>query len=161
MIDLALRRIARIEYDESLRKISRPVEKIDKRILVLLEDMLDTMYDAKGVGIAAPQVGVLRRVAIVDIGEGPIEFINPEILDQSGEQTEIEGCLSVPGFTCRVIRPDFVKVKALNRNGDSFELEGTGLLARAICHEIDHLNGILIIDKIDADELVSTDFEEN
>jgi len=158
---LALRRIANIEYDESLRKISRPVEKIDKRILVLLEDMLDTMYDAKGVGIAAPQVGVLRRVAIVDIGEGPIEFINPEIIDQSGEQTEIEGCLSVSGFTCSVIRPNYVKVKASSRNGDSFELEGTGLLARAICHEIDHLNGILIIDKVTADELVSTNFEEN
>jgi len=144
---MALRDIAILDINECLRKKSRTVDKIDKRILILLDDMLDTMYHADGVGIAAPQVGILRRVMVVDIGDGPIEFINPEMIEQSGEQIDNEGCLSVPGLVGSVCRPSFVKVKALDRDGNTFELEGIGLLARAICHEMDHLDGILFVDK--------------
>jgi peptide deformylase len=144
---MALRDIAILDLNECLRKKSRTVEKIDKRVLVLLEDMLDTMYYAQGVGIAAPQVGVLKRIMIVDVGNGPIEFINPEMIEQSGEQIDTEGCLSVPGLAGNVTRPSYVKVKALDRNGKSFELEGTALLARAICHEMDHLDGVLFVDR--------------
>lgn len=144
---MALRDIALLDINECLRKKSRTVDKIDKRILMLLDDMLDTMYHADGVGIAAPQVGILRRVMIIDIGEGPIEFINPEIIEQSGEQIEKEGCLSVPGLFGNVSRPSNVRVRALDRNGKTFELEAAGLMARAICHEMDHLDGILFVDR--------------
>ena len=144
---MALRDIAVIDINECLRKTSRTVDKIDRRMLILLDDMLDTMYHADGVGIAAPQVGILRRVMIIDIGEGPIEFINPEIIEQSGEQIEKEGCLSVPGLFGNVSRPSNVRVRALNRNGKAFELEAAGLMARAICHEMDHLDGILFVDR--------------
>jgi len=150
---MALRDLAIVDKDECLRKKSRNVDKIDKRILVLLDDMRDTMYDAQGVGIAAPQVGVLRRVMIIDIGDGPIEFINPEMIEQSGEQLDKEGCLSVPGLVGLVLRPAYVKVNAQDRYGELFEVEGTGLLARAICHELDHLDGILIIDKCKPEEI--------
>jgi len=146
---MALRDIALLDINECLRKKSRTVDKIDKRILMLLDDMLDTMYHADGVGIAAPQVGVLKRVIIIDIGDGPIEFINPEIIEQSGEQIDNEGCLSVPGLVGAVSRPSYVKVKAIDRDGNPFELEGKGLLARAICHETDHLDGVLFVDKCD------------
>lgn len=146
---MALRNLV-IEGDPLLRKTSRPVDEITPRIIKLLDDMADTMYyEGRGIGIAAPQVGVLRRVFIVDVGDehGLIEFINPEILETSGSQIDNEGCLSVPGKTCEVERPRHIKVKALNRNGEEFELEADDLLARCICHENDHLNGILFIDK--------------
>lgn len=115
---------------------------------MLLDDMADTMYEAEGVGLAAPQVGVLRRVIIVDIGQGLIELINPEILSTEGEESAAEGCLSLPNRSGEVIRPKKVKVKGLNRAGEETIIEATDLLARALCHEIDHLDGILFIDKV-------------
>ena len=133
--------------DEVLRKKCRPVEKITPRTLTLLDDMLDTMRAANGVGLAAPQVGILRRIVIVDIGEGLIEMINPEIIATEGEQEGEEGCLSVPDEVGIVKRPNIVTVKATDRNGEPFTIRGEGLLARAFCHEIDHLDGILYIDK--------------
>lgn len=146
---MALRNIV-MENDPLLRKTSRPVEEITPRIIKLLDDMAETMYyDNRGVGLAAPQVGVLRRVFVVDVGDdhGLIEFINPEIIETEGVQEYQEGCLSVPGKTAKVERPAKVKVKALNRNGEEFELEAEELLAVCICHENDHLNGILFTDK--------------
>ena len=143
---MAIRTI-RKDGDEILRKISRKVEVIDDRILTLLDDMKDTMKKAEGVGLAAPQVGVLRRVVVIDIGEGLIELINPVIVYESGEQFEMEGCLSIPGIKGKVKRPEKVIVRAQNRKGKTFEMTGTELLAIAFCHEIDHLNGILFTDK--------------
>lgn len=145
---MAIRRIMIYGKDDVLRKESKPVEKIDERILQLLDDMAETMRHADGVGIAAPQVGILRRVVVIDVGEGLIELINPEILETSGQQQGTEGCLSIPGVRGEVIRPEKVRVKALNRKGEPIEITGTGLLARALCHEIDHLDGILFIDKV-------------
>ena len=160
---MALRNLV-IEGDPLLRKTSRPVEEISPRIIKLLDDMAETMnYENRGVGIAAPQVGVLRRVFIVDVGDehGLVEFINPEILETSGSQTDNEGCLSVPGKTCEVERPSHIKVKALDRNGNEFVLEADELLARCICHENDHLNGILFIDKsVDGKIYNTADVEE-
>lgn len=144
---MAIRKIVK-EGDPVLRKKSRPVEDINSRIITLLDDMADTLYENNGVGLAAPQVGVLRRVVVIDDGKGLIELINPEIIYQDGEQEESEGCLSIPGRFGIVMRPNNVKVKALNRHGEEFEIEGTDLLARALCHEIDHLNGELFIDKV-------------
>ena len=143
---MAIRTI-RKDGDEILRKVSRKVEVIDDRILTLLDDMKDTMKKAEGVGLAAPQVGVLRRVVVIDIGEGLIELINPVIVYESGEQFEMEGCLSIPGIKGKVKRPEKVIVRAQNRKGETFEMTGTELLAIAFCHEIDHLNGILFTDK--------------
>jgi peptide deformylase len=143
---MAVREI-RKDGDEVLRKVSRKVEVIDDRILTLLDDMKETMYEAEGVGLAAPQVGVLRRVVVIDIGEGLLELINPVIVYESGEQMEEEGCLSIPGIRGQVKRPAKVIVRALNRKGETIEITGTGLLAIALCHEIDHLNGILFTDK--------------
>ena len=146
---MALRNLV-LEGDPLLRKTSRPVDEITPRIIKLLYVMADTMYyGGRGIGIAAPQVGVLRRVFIVDVGDehGLIEFINPEILEADGSQIDNEGCLSVPGKTCEVERPSHIKVKATDRDGNEFELEADGLLARCICHENDHLNGVLFIDK--------------
>ncbi|MBM7581896.1 peptide deformylase [Caldicoprobacter guelmensis] len=145
---MAIRKIMIYGKDDVLRKKSKPVEKIDKRVLELLDDMAETMRHADGVGLAAPQVGILRRVVVIDVGEGLIELINPEIVESSGEQRGAEGCLSIPGIRGEVIRPERVKVKALNREGEQIEVTGTGLLARALCHEIDHLDGILFIDKV-------------
>lgn len=144
---MAVRNI-RKDNDEILRKISRKVENIDDRILLLLDDMKDTMYKAEGVGLAAPQIGVLRRVVVIDVGEGLIELINPVIVYESGEQIKEEGCLSVPGIRGEVKRPEKVIVRAMNRKGETFELTAKDLLAVACCHEIDHLNGILFIDKM-------------
>jgi peptide deformylase len=141
-------RMIRKDDDDILRKISKKVEVIDERILTLLEDMKETMYDAEGVGLAAPQVGVLRRVAVVDIGEGLIELINPVIVFEGGEAIDEEGCLSLPGINGAVCRPKKVIVRAQDRYGKTFEITATDLLARAFCHEIDHLNGILFTDKI-------------
>ena len=146
---MALRNLV-IEGDPLLRKKSRPVDEITPRIIKLLDDLADTMYfENRGIGIAAPQVGVLRRVFVVDVGDehGKIEFINPEILETAGSQTDNEGCLSVPGKTCPVERAEYVKAKALDREGNEFVIEGEGLLARCILHEYDHLEGILFIDK--------------
>ncbi|HSH34843.1 peptide deformylase [Schnuerera sp.] len=144
---MAIRQI-RFEGDPILRKNSRKVTEVNERIKILLEDMVDTMYENEGVGLAAPQVGVLRRVVVIDIGEGPIKLINPEIVEEEGENIDVEGCLSVPNRAGTVKRPEKVKVKYLDENGQENIIEGTGLLAKAFCHEIDHLNGILFIDKI-------------
>ncbi|KOM96654.1 peptide deformylase [Clostridium botulinum] len=134
--------------DELLRKKSRKIEKIDDRILTLLEDMVETMYNAEGVGLAAPQVGILKRAVVIDVGEGLIKLINPEIIETEGNQKDVEGCLSVPGEQGEVERPYKVKVKALNEKGEEIVLEGEDLLARAFCHEIDHLDGVLFVDKV-------------
>lgn len=144
---MALRTI-RIDGDPILRKKSRKVEKVDDRIRILLEDMVETMNHADGVGLAAPQVGVLRRAIVVDIGDGPIKMLNPEIVEEDGLEVDVEGCLSVPGKSGTVERPINLKVKYLDEDGKEKILEGSKLLARAICHEIDHLDGILYTDKV-------------
>ena len=143
---MALRSI-RFEGDEVLRKKSKEVEEINERIISLIDDMVETMYDADGVGLAAPQIGVLKRIAVIDNGERLIELINPVIIEKTGEQLEIEGCLSVPGKAGIVKRPENITVEALNRKGQKQVFKGTDLLARALSHEIDHLEGILFIDK--------------
>jgi len=130
-----------------LRERAAEVKKITPNIEKLLDNMLDTLYDANGVGLAAPQIGVSKRVIVVDVGEGPIELINPVILERKGEVVDIEGCLSIPGVSGEVRRAAYVRVKGLNRRGERVEVEGEGLLARALQHEIDHLDGILFIDK--------------
>ena len=145
---MALRTI-RVEGDEVLTKVSRPVDKMTPRIHDLITDMLDTMYDAMGVGLAAPQVGILKRIVVIDIGEGPIVLINPEIIEKSGEQTGDEGCLSVPGMAGQVTRPNYVKVKAQDEDMNEVEYEGEGLLARAFCHELDHLDGHMYTEKVE------------
>ena len=147
---MALRQV-RIMGDPVLEKKCKPVKEMTPRIKELIEDMLDTMYEAQGVGLAAPQVGVLRRIVVIDVGEGPIILINPEILETSGEQTGDEGCLSVPGKAGCVTRPDYVKVKALDENMEEVVYEGEGLLARAFCHEIDHLDGHLYVEKVEGE----------
>lgn len=143
---MALRNI-RVNGDVVLRKKSREVKEINEKILTLIEDMKETMYHANGVGLAAPQIGILRKVVVIDVGEGPIVLINPEIISKEGSQIDEEGCLSIPGVQGKVDRPMKVTVKALNEKGEEFILEGQELLARAICHEIDHLDGVLFIDK--------------
>lgn len=144
---MALRNIRKYG-DSILRKKCREVDEIDKRLLTLIEDMKETMYDADGVGLAAPQVGILKRLFVIDIGEGPLVFINPEILETDGSQTDEEGCLSLPGESEEVIRPNYVKATALNEKGEKFQIEAEELLARAILHENDHLNGTLFIDRV-------------
>ena len=140
---MALRNIVTVG-DSVLTKVSRPVTKFDRRLHQLLDDMTETLEDAGGVGLAAPQVGILRRVVVVDTGEdGIIELVNPEIIAQSGEQTGLEGCLSVPGKTGIVTRPNEVTVRAQDRDGNWFEAEGEGLIARCFCHELAHLEGQL------------------
>ena len=143
---MAIRKIREIG-DDVLEKVCKEVTDMTDRTKVLIEDMLDTMYDAMGVGLAAPQVGILKRIVVIDIGEGPIILVNPEILETAGEQTAEEGCLSLPGKSGTVTRPNYVKVKALNEEMEEVVYEGEGLLARAFCHEIDHLDGVLFIDK--------------
>ena len=147
---MAIREI-RTMGDEVLTKTCKEVKMMTPRMAILIEDMLDTMYEAQGVGLAAPQVGVLRRIVVIDVGEGPIILINPEILETSGEQTGDEGCLSVPGKAGCVTRPDYVKVKALNEDMEEIIVEGEGLLARAFCHEIDHLDGHLYVEKVEGE----------
>ena len=143
---MALRQIVKIG-EPVLRKKSKVVKEINDRIIELLDDMADTMYEADGVGLAAPQVGILKRVVVIDIGDGLIELINPEIIETEGEYLDNEGCLSVPGECGDVLRPYRVKVRAQNRFGETVEIEGEELLARAFCHEIDHLDGILFKEK--------------
>lgn len=153
---MAIRNIIK-EGDPFLYKISRQIDKFDRRLGVLLDDMKETMKEADGVGLAAPQVGILRRAIVIDIGEGPVELVNPVILEQSGEQECIEGCLSSPGQYGITKRPMHVKVRAQDRKGEFFEIEGEELLATVCCHEIDHLNGILfkshVIRMLDKEEL--------
>ncbi|MDY3303968.1 MAG: peptide deformylase [Clostridia bacterium] len=144
---MAIRNIRKIG-DDILRKKCRKVEQIDYRIKTLLDDLADTMYEADGVGLAAPQVGILKRVAVVDVGEGIVELINPVITETSGTQTDTEGCLSVPDRYGKVERPQTVTVKTLDRDGNEYEITGQGLFARALCHEIEHLDGIMFVDKV-------------
>ena len=146
--------------DEILTKQCKPVPKMTLRTKILIGDMLETMYEYHGVGLAAPQVGVLKQIVVIDVGEGPIVLINPEIIETSGEQTGEEGCLSVPGKWGIVTRPDHVKVRAYDQNMEPVELEGEGLLARAFCHEIDHLAGELYVDKTE-DGLHDVTYEED
>ncbi len=154
---MAVRRIREIG-DDVLNKLCKPVDTMTGRTKILIEDMLDTMYDTGGVGLAAPQVGILKRIVVIDVGEGPIVLVNPEILETSGSQTGDEGCLSVPGKSGMVTRPNYVKLKALDENMEEQVLEGEELLARAFCHEIDHLEGKLYVDLVEGD-LHSAEFE--
>lgn len=147
---MALRKIREFG-DPCLRKQCREVKEINHRTELLIDDMLDTMYEANGVGLAAPQVGILKQIVVIDIGEGPIVLVNPKIIETAGEQTGDEGCLSVPGKSGVVTRPNYVKVRACDRNMEERELEGTELLARAMCHEIDHLSGIIYVDKVEGE----------
>ena len=144
---MALRKIV-VEGDPVLKKKSRPVEKFDARLAELLDDMRQTLYSAEGVGLAAVQVGVLRRVVVVDVGDGLLELVNPEIIEAEGEQRESEGCLSLPGEYGETIRPAVVKVKAQNREGKWCIYKGDGLKARCFCHESDHLDGILFTERL-------------
>ena len=156
---MALRTV-RVEGDAVLNKISRPIKEMTPKILALITDMLDTMYDTNGVGLAAPQVGILKRLVVFDVGDGPIVLVNPEILETDGEQTGDEGCLSVPGMAGQVTRPYYVKVKALDVNMEEVIYEGEGLLARAFCHEIDHLDGHLYTELVEG-ELHEVVYEED
>lgn len=143
--------------DPILNKVAKEVSEVTPRIQELIEDMFDTMYEANGVGLAAPQVGILKRIVVIDTtGEDPIVMINPRILETSGEQTGGEGCLSVPGKTGTVTRPNYVKAVAYNEKMEPFEIEGMELLARAICHEIEHLDGHLYVEKVEG-RLMDTD----
>ena len=144
---MAIRNIVKLG-DDVLRKRCRRVDKFDKRLWTLLDDMADTMYEAEGAGLAAPQVGILKRCVVIDVGEGLIELVNPEIMAAEGEQICIEGCLSVPGKRGKVVRPAVVRVHAQDRKGNHIELEGDDFLANAICHELDHLDGVIYVDKM-------------
>ena len=156
---MALRQI-RTVGDPCLTKVCKKVEEVNERTLTLIDDMLDTMYEAEGVGLAAPQVGVLKRIVVIDVGEGPSVMINPEILETSGSQTGSEGCLSVPGKAGTVTRPDYVKAKAYDEEMNEYVIEGEELLARAICHELAHLDGHLYTELVEG-ELVDTESEED
>ena len=145
---MALRNIL-VEGEPTLNKVSRPVTKFDARLHELIDDMIETLRDANGAGLAAPQVGVLRRVVVVDTGDGVLELVNPEILETSGEQTGMEGCLSVPGKYGIVTRPNDVTVRAQDRDGNWYEAEGEEFVARAFCHELDHLDGHLYTEKVE------------
>ncbi len=157
---MATRKILKLG-DEALRRVCRPQEKFDRKLEMLLKDLADTMYKAEGVGLAAPQVGILRRVVVIDITEdhsGLLELVNPEIVEQDGTQTGREGCLSLPGRQAVVTRPQSVLVHYLDRSGNPQKLHAEGLLARAVCHELDHLDGRLYIDVMDR-ELTEEEIE--
>ncbi len=156
---MATRKIVEIG-DEKLRKKAKPVEKFDLRLKVLLKDMVETMRQAQGVGLAGPQVGILRRVVVVDVGEGLYELVNPEIIAMEGEECGPEGCLSIPGRSGMVTRPLKVTVKAQNFKGDPIQVTGEGFLARAFCHELDHLDGILYVDKMEQEIFPDEDDED-
>lgn len=147
---MAIRNI-RTVGDDVLRKECKEVKVMNERTKNLIDDMLETMYEADGVGLAAPQVGVLKRIVVIDIGDGPIILINPKVVETSGSQTGTEGCLSLPGKAGTVTRPNYAKVVALDENMNEIEVEGTELLARALCHECDHLDGKLYIDLVEGD----------
>ena len=156
---MALRTI-RLLGDPVLGKVCREVKEMTPKTKILIEDMLDTMYDACGVGLAAPQVGILKRVVTIDIGDGPLVMVNPVILTSDGEQTAGEGCLSLPGKAGKVTRPNHVIAKAYNENMEEYEIEATELLARAICHELDHLEGHMYTDLVEGDIYDVIDEEE-
>lgn len=157
---MAIRNVRKIG-DPVLNKVCKEVREVNDRTRELIDDMFDTMYEADGVGLAAPQVGILKRIVVIDVtGEDPILLINPEILSIDGEQTGYEGCLSVPGKTGVVTRPNHVKVKAYNADMEEFTLEGEELLARAICHELDHLDGKLYVDRVEGELMNTEDLNE-
>ncbi len=155
---MALRQI-RIDGDEILTKKCREVKEMTPRLKELVQDMLETMYEAQGVGLAAPQVGVLRRIVVIDVGEGPIVLVNPKIVEQDGEQEGSEGCLSVPGKAGLVVRPNHVVAEGLDENMNPVRVEGEELLARAICHELDHLDGVMYTTRVQG-ELYDTTEED-
>lgn len=156
---MALRNIREMG-DDILNKKCKPVKEVNERTLDLIDDMFETMYEANGVGLAAPQVGILKRIVVIDTtGEDPILLINPVIVETSGEQTGQEDCLSVPGKSGQVTRPNYVKVLAYDENMEQFEIEGTELLARALCHEIDHLEGHLYVEKVEG-PLMDVNYDE-
>ena len=156
---MALRTI-RIQGDPVLTKKCREITEMTPKLMTLIEDMLDTMYEANGVGLAAPQVGILKRIVVIDVGEGPVVMINPEIIESSGEQTGDEGCLCLPGKAGVVTRPNYVRARALDENMEEYEIEGTELLARAICHELDHLDGHMYTEKVEG-ALHDVNYEED
>ena len=145
---MAIRNVVKMG-DPVLNKKAKKVVDFNEKLHTLLDDMADTMYNEDGVGLAAPQVGILRRAVVVDVGTGLVELINPQIIAQEGEQTDVEGCLSVVDYVAEATRPNYVKVKAQDRNGKDFEIEGEGLMARAFCHELDHLEGILFVERVE------------
>jgi len=166
---MALRQIREMG-EECLTKVCKPVKEMNERTMNLIEDMLDTMYEAQGVGLAAPQVGILKRIAVIDTGEeyqdGPLVLINPEIIETGGSQTDYEGCLSYPGKVGKVTRPNYVKVRAFDEEMNEYIVEGEELLARALVHEIEHLDGHMYVEKVEggilsADELSNMEEEEN
>lgn len=158
--EMAIRKIREIG-DKVLTKRCKEVTEITPRIQELIDDMFETLYEAEGVGLAAPQVGILKRIVVIDVtGEDPLLLINPKLIESSGEQTGYEGCLSVPGKQGNVTRPNYVKVIAYDENLNPFELEGTELLARAICHELDHLEGQLYVDRVEGKLIDTEDLEE-
>ena len=160
---MAIREIVK-NPDPLLLKKSRPVEKFDDKLSQLIDDMFDTLYQMDGVGLAAPQIGILRRICVIDVGDGVIELVNPEIIETAGTQDGAEGCLSFPGEYGMVERPNYVKVRAQDRNGNWYEIDGEELLARAFCHEIDHLNGVVFKSKVsrmlDPEELMAQNEED-
>lgn len=159
---MAIREIREVG-EVCLTKTCKEVKEMTDRLRILIGDMIDTMHDAEGVGLAAPQVGILRRIVVIDVseeGDDPIIMINPVLLETSGEQTGSEGCLSVPGKVGIVTRPDYAKAKALNENMEEFIIEGEGLLARAICHELDHLDGHLYTEKVEGKLMTNEEFAE-
>ncbi|MDY5578287.1 MAG: peptide deformylase [Lachnospiraceae bacterium] len=156
---MAIRKI-RTMGDEILTKVCKPVKENTPKLQMLIDDMFDTMYEAYGVGLAAPQVGMLKRLVVIDTDDNPIVLINPEIIETSGEQTGEEGCLSVPGKSGQVTRPNYVKVKALDRDFNEIIVEGEELLARAICHECEHLDGHLYVEKVEGELHDTPDMEE-
>ena len=156
---MALRTI-RLQGDPVLEKKCKEVKEITPKIEELIDDMLETMYEANGVGLAAPQVGVLKRLVVIDIGEGPVIMINPEILETSGEQTGDDGCLSLPGKAGCVTRPNYVKARAFDENMEEYIIEGEELMARAICHELDHLDGHMYTEKVEG-QIHDVTYEED
>ncbi len=158
---MALRTI-RIQGDPILNKVCREVKEVTPKIGILINDMLETMYDAEGVGLAAPQVGVLKRIVTIDIGDGPVVMINPRIIESDGEQKGNEGCLSLPGKAGKVTRPNHVIARAYDIHMEEFEIEATELLARAVCHEVDHLDGHMYTEFVEGDLFdVSNEDEED
>ena len=155
---MALREI-RVEGDPVLAKVCKEIKEVTPRIQDLIDDMIETMYEANGVGLAAPQVGILKRIVVIDIGDGPLCMINPEIVEASGEQTGDEGCLSLPGKAGQVTRPNFVKARFFDEEMNECEIEGTELLARCICHELDHLDGHMYTEKVEG-QLHDVNYEE-
>lgn len=156
---MAIRNI-RIMGDGVLEKKCKEVKAVTPRIRELIDDMLETMYDACGVGLAAPQVGVLKRIVVIDVGEGPVVMINPEIIETSGEQTGSEGCLSLPGKAGEVTRPNYAKARAFDENMEEIIVEGEELMARAICHEVDHLDGHMFVEYVNGDVYDVDAYEE-